>query len=349
MTNPKTHRCVTCKAFNESELRQFSRLLGQSTAGKSRTQLCTQVQRIVKGSNFDKLIRRSISRQKRVSAGRRRAASGDLFRPKRPIKTVQQWAEENASSSSPFVGTAGSYAVPTAPPNFMQRIFGGNASPVPNAPAWTGYGSSSLAAPAWTGYADVDYEDYDDEYANEDSYQKGRKSSILNEFLGDDDEEDPYGEEYEAEIEAEDARRRQSYGSRSGSWTSGKDWRDLVRQGYLNDASPTVGDILRLQTQSKYDQSPPSSELSKQMGLASPPPKRALPIARKALPAVPERKAKVVDLGIYDDDRLPEDAFGRNFERSPNPTTADSLPILNSEGLHVRRYSRRRSHHNRRR
>lgn len=72
MKSPYTHRCVTCKAFKDSELKYFARLLGQKTTG-SRTEVCNRVRGLVNPSKFDEVVNSLDNKRRRSLKARRRS------------------------------------------------------------------------------------------------------------------------------------------------------------------------------------------------------------------------------------------------------------------------------------
>lgn len=114
---PKTHTCVTCKAFKLKELQQFSRLLGVETRKKDRTELCRDIRKLVKPAHFGELIDKIERRRSRVRQGRRlsqeRMARGEkpfggYRRPAR--KSIYEWASFDSADLQQPTGPMGGFA-----------------------------------------------------------------------------------------------------------------------------------------------------------------------------------------------------------------------------------------------
>lgn len=177
--SPKTHNCVTCKAFTKKELQQYSRLLGlPATKATTRKEMCQNILKSTNRSTTGKLINRVKSRDKRSRDAKRRydekKARGEaVFGGGRPAqKSVQEWA---TTSVSPFYGTAQTQRlaeaglIPPAPvppsdaPPALASLFGN----VPQAPP-SPFSLSSAETPSLFSSGEVDFIELDEDYLDED-------------------------------------------------------------------------------------------------------------------------------------------------------------------------------------
>lgn len=258
---PKTHTCVTCKAFKLKELQQFSRLLGIETRKKDRNELCREIRKFVKPQHFGELVDKIEARRSRVRKARRRSSEkmargeplfGGYRRPAR--KSIVEWAsfEPSFDSSIPAapLSSASSFTPPPAPPApapgavpkktgiaaLYDRLLGAPAAP-PRPPTSFSFGSSIPEAPPApsSSYSysmpsmsvsleDVSVVEYDPDYAE---YNPGHAS--------DEDDLDEYYEYDEPYVTSRVSRSR-------------KDWRDLVREGYFSkdQAAAPAAPVIRL-------------------------------------------------------------------------------------------------------
>lgn len=182
LRNPRTHRCVTCRAFKDSELKQFTSLLGQKTTG-TRKELCNRVRRLVNPDKFDVLHeslskRRSRSRNARrrslerlhggVDAAKRRRA------PRKKKATLFDFIDNGfvsptmsmeSTETSPAPPTAFSFTAAAAPPA-PSSVFSFAAAPTaPSPPAASSFSSSRFG----DNLVDVSLESADDD--DDDEYE----------------------------------------------------------------------------------------------------------------------------------------------------------------------------------
>jgi len=170
-------------------------MLGLSTRGKSREEMCDAIDRVVNRSHFGDLINKIQRRDSRIRDGRRRSAEklargeelfGGYRRPAR--KSIVEWSSYSPSVSQELAIPEAPPAPATSEPGILERLFGSAppapppvapappaavsfsflSSSIPEAPPSPSVSYSMPSMSSSFNDSEVDYVEYDPEYMDVD-------------------------------------------------------------------------------------------------------------------------------------------------------------------------------------